>query len=73
MNTATQKHKPFGRIFKRSSLDNFPKYKMSMVLYNGKNSYLNFEVVMTYTADGESVLKRTAKAYVVYSTQTGIR
>ena len=26
-----------------------------------------------YTADGESVLKRTAIAYVVYSTQTGIR
>ena len=26
-----------------------------------------------HTTDGESVLKRTAIAYVVYSTQTGIR
>ena len=40
----------------------------------GKNLSLNFEVVMTYIwPKGESVLKRTAMADVVYSTQTGIR
>ena len=34
----------------------------------GKNTKLSFEFVMIYImTDGESVLKRTAIAYVVYS------
>ena len=75
MNTA--KH-IFSRFLKPYSLDDFHKYKMSMRPYNEKKQ-LNKPVAQfwgchdLHTADGESVLKRTAIALVVYSTQTGIR
>ena len=56
----------FFQIFKRCSLDDFQKCKMSMGLYNRKEKRL-------HTTDRESVLKRTAIAYVVNWIQTGIR
>ena len=46
---------------------------MSMELYNGKNSSSLVDWHDLHTADGDSVIKRTATADVVYSTQTGIR
>ena len=45
-----------------------------MRLYNGKKPVAQLWCCHDlHTADGESVLKRTAIADVVYSTQTGIR
>ena len=78
MNTSKQKHKTFRwkfQIFKRCSLDDSHKYEMSMgllfVIWKKKVAQL-WCCHDLHTADGESVLKRTAIADVVYSLQTGI-
>ena len=47
-------------IFKRCSLDDFHKYKKPVAQLRGCHDL--------HTADGESVLNRTAIAYVVNST-----
>ena len=49
----------FFQNFKRRSLDDFLKYKMSMELYNEKCSS-NLSYFDLHTTDGESVLKRIA-------------
>ena len=47
---------------------------MSMGLYNGKKPVAQLTSCRDlHTANGESLLKRTAIAYVVYSTHTWIR
>ena len=68
MNTVKQKHKIFWwifQIFKRRSPDDIHKHKMSMGLYNGGKKHVA-QLHDLHTADGESVLKRTAIAYVMY-------
>ena len=63
----------FFRFFKRCSLDDIYHYKMSVGLYKNKLVAELWGYHDLHTTDGESVLKRTTIAYVVYSTQTGIR
>ena len=64
----------FFQIFKQCSLDDFHKYKMSMGLDDGKKPVAQLcGCHDLHTADRESVLKRIAIAFVVYSNQTGIR
>ena len=78
MNTSKQKHTTFRwnfQIFKRCSLDDSYKYKMSMgllfVIWKKKRSSTLRLSWPTYGRRG-ILLKRTAIADVVYSLQTGI-
>ena len=64
---------PSSKDFKTFTFENWNFFSLKRIWISSYLCMDTFDITTRCPSDGESVLKRKAIAYVVYSTQTGIR